>query len=66
MTTPRVTELPRRMEVLSADTFLANAPAPAQTAVVLAFRPRDGRRRSFPARGAGVPRVVALHGDDVA
>ncbi len=65
MTTPRVTELPRRMEPLSADTFLADAPA-RTSAVVLPFRPRDGRRRSRPVRGTGGPRVVVPYGDDAA
>jgi len=73
MTTPRVIELPRRMEALSADTFIGDAPVAAtparperEQAVVLPFRPRAGRRRSRPARHAPTGPVVVPYGDDAA
>lgn len=60
MTTPRVTELHRRLEATSPDTFLTAAAAddgPLATVVVL--RPRDGRRRRPRARrGAPALRLV--------
>ena len=52
MTSPRVTELPRRLEPAGRDTFLTAAEADASSSVayvgnVVALRPRDalGRRR---------------------
>jgi len=47
MTTPRVIELPRRLEPTSLDTFLGGCDD-RPPAVVVALRPRDGagRRRS--------------------
>ena len=65
MTTPRVTELPRRMEQISADTFLGDVPA-RPLAVVLPFRPRSARRHPRPARGAAIAPGVAPYGDDAA
>jgi hypothetical protein len=65
MTTPRVTELPRRMAEIGADTFLGDAPL-RPLAVVLPFRPRSARRRPRPARGAAIAHVVAPYGDDAA
>ena len=48
MTSPRVIELPRRLEPVARDTFLGAAEAGAPRAVsylgnVVALRPRDGR-----------------------
>jgi len=65
MTTPRVTELPRRMEPIGADTFLGQAPQ-RPSAVVLQFRPRSGRPRPRLVRGVPAPRLVGPPGDDVA
>jgi len=64
MTTPRVIELPRRMERSGADTFLGAEPERA-TAVVLPFRPRSGRRRPRTSRAVPAPPFVPF-GDDVA
>lgn len=63
MTTPRVTELPRRLEPICSDTFLSaredEAPAPRKLAavresrplgVVLQLRPRDPLTPSRPAK----------------
>jgi len=46
MTSPRVVELPRRLEPVSRDTFLSDADAPrhdAHVAPVISLRPRDAR-----------------------
>jgi hypothetical protein len=61
MTTPRVTELPRRLEPSSPDTFLGTRAAPAAPAAcdtrplatVVQLRPRDplAPRRRSSARG---------------
>jgi len=56
MTTPRVTELPRRLESTGADTFLSGCDAEARPlAAVVPLRPRDPlalRRPGRPRRGA--------------
>jgi hypothetical protein len=56
MTSPRVVELPRRLEPVSRDTFLSGdvgAPrSAARLAPVVPLRPRDARR---PQRLAGEP-----------
>jgi len=65
MTTPRVTELPRRMEPIGADTFLGESPQ-RPSAVVLQFRPRSGRPRPRLVRGAPAPPAAGPYGDDVA
>jgi hypothetical protein len=55
MTSPRVIELPRRLEPVARDTFLAGSETAAPRAVshvgnVVALRPRDARsRRRAPA-----------------
>jgi hypothetical protein len=54
MTTPRVTELPRRLEPSSRDTFLGPADE-APLAVVLQMRPRDARRPPNRRRRASRP-----------
>jgi hypothetical protein len=56
MTSPHVTELPRRLEPVSRDTFLGGIePRPrAELAQVVALRPRDPMaRRRRPTRGLG-------------
>ena len=59
MTTPRVTELPRRLEPVGGDTFLAGCEAaPRPLAVVLAFRAPAGRTRALPRRTAPALRLV--------
>jgi hypothetical protein len=64
MTTPRVIELPRRLEPTSADTFLSGCEADLRPlAVVLPLRGRDtvpGRRPPHPRRG---PRPTRPTGD---
>jgi hypothetical protein len=62
MTTPRVVELPRRLEPISRDTFLGAGEAEAPLAVVVALRPRGalGSRRAARARGARQLRAVPL------
>jgi hypothetical protein len=61
MTTPRVTELPRRLEPVGGDTFLAGyEAAPRPLAVVLPFRAparrtRAPQRRNTPALHLVVP-----------
>ncbi len=69
MTTPRVTELPRRLEPSSRDTFLgAREDAPIDRrplATVVALRPRDPlapRRRPPARRGPRPLRAVAAIG----
>lgn len=56
MTTPRVVELPRRLEPTSADTFLGGCESDVlPLAVVLPLRARDsaaGRRSPRPRRGS--------------
>jgi hypothetical protein len=64
MTTPRVTELPRRLEPTSLDTFLGDSAPPARV-VPLFSRDRDrdrdpGRR---PPRGRRSGRAVRPMGD---
>ncbi|MDX6681472.1 MAG: hypothetical protein QOG94_1511 [Solirubrobacteraceae bacterium] len=46
MTTPSVTELPRRLEPTSIDTFLGGDPRPLARVVPLHSRERDPARRS--------------------
>jgi len=62
MTSPRVVELPRRLEPVSRDTFLgADADAPrydAHVAAVVRLRPRDSRGLRRPA-GEPVPPIAA-------
>jgi hypothetical protein len=59
MTTPRVTELPRRLEPVGGDTFLAgDEPAPRPLAVVLPFRAPTGRPRSRSRRNDRALHVV--------
>jgi hypothetical protein len=50
MTTPRVTELPRRLEPSSRDTFLGSDDETAPLAVVLQLRPRSTHRSLRAAR----------------
>ena len=57
MTSPRVIELPRRLEPVARDTFLGAVEAGAPRAVsylgnVVALRPRDGRGAPVPPRPA--------------
>jgi hypothetical protein len=70
MTTPRVVELPRRLEPISRDTFLGAggvelqdaSEADAPLAAVVTLRPRDARAFRRPARarrGARPLRAVA-------
>lgn len=70
MTTPRVIELPRRLEPISRDTFLGAGEGEPPTArehdaplaVVVAIRPQDARvMRPVPRRrrGARALRIVA-------
>jgi hypothetical protein len=71
MTTPRVVELPRRLEAISRDTFLGAGEVQAPLAVVVALRPRGapGPRRALTARAGTRPlRAVADlgPGDDAA
>jgi hypothetical protein len=69
MTTPRVTELPRRLEPSSPDTFLRGCGEEAPLAVVVQLRPRDPlapRRPAMARRRARVARPVAWHGPDTA
>jgi hypothetical protein len=53
MTTPHVTELPRRLEPISKDTFLGGGPEGEQRppGVVLQLRPRAPRRGPRPPLG---------------
>jgi hypothetical protein len=58
MTTPRVVELPRRLEPISRDTFLATGEIDVPLAVVVTLRPRDARgmrRPTMVRRGARPP-----------
>jgi hypothetical protein len=57
MTTPRVVELPRRLESTSNDTFLGGCASDAPLAAVVQLRPRTGLRsvRSQPVRRGGRP-----------
>lgn len=57
MTTPRVIELPRRLEPVTRDTFLAATEAGprGELAQVIAFVPRERRRRP----AAPVPSAAA-------
>lgn len=50
MITPRVVELPRRLEPISRDTFLGAGEVDVPLAVVVALRPRDARGMRRPAR----------------
>jgi hypothetical protein len=68
MTTPRVTELPRRLEPSSPDTFLRGC-GEAPLAVVVQLRPRDPlvpRRRPAARRSARALRPVIMSGPDAA
>ena len=52
MTTPHVTELPRRLEAISQDTFLGDtAREQRPPGVVLQLRPRAARRSPRPPLG---------------
>jgi hypothetical protein len=63
MTTPRVTELPRRLEPTSLDTFLGDS-APAARVVPLFSRDRDrDPSRRPPPRGRRSSRAVRPMGD---
>jgi hypothetical protein len=67
MTTPRVTELPRRLEPSSPDTFLRGCDGPL--AEVIQLRPRDPRaprRPSTARRGARALRAVTMPEPDAA
>jgi hypothetical protein len=71
MTTPRVTELPRRLEPIGNDTFLGGCEVDAgPLASVLPLRPRDplAVRRSARARRGGPrpPRPTTGPGDEAA
>jgi hypothetical protein len=62
MTTPRVVELPRRLEPISRDTFLGAGDVAAPLAVVVALHPRGAlgtRRPPRAIRGASPLRAVA-------
>jgi hypothetical protein len=61
MTTPTVTELPRRLEPTSLDTFLGD-PGPPARVVPLFSRDRDPGRRP-PPRGRRGNRTVRPMGD---
>jgi hypothetical protein len=61
MNSPRVTELPRRLEAVTRDTFLGASdtrPRP-RGAEVIAFRARGRRALSQPRRGAPAPPAAA-------
>jgi hypothetical protein len=62
MTTPRVTELPRRLEPTSLDTFLGD-PGPAARVVPLFSRDRDRDPSRWPPRGRRSGRAVRPMGD---
>ncbi|MDX6676357.1 MAG: hypothetical protein QOE31_409 [Solirubrobacteraceae bacterium] len=62
MTTPRVTELPRRLEPTSLDTFLGD-PAPPSRVVQLHSFDRDGDPRRRPPRGPRSSRKLRPMGD---
>jgi hypothetical protein len=69
MTTPRVTELPRRLEPSSPDTFLRGCGEAAPLAVVVQLRPRDPlapRRSATARRNTRTLRPVAWLGPDAA
>jgi hypothetical protein len=69
MTTPRVTELPRRLEPSSPDTFLRGCEETAPLADVVQLRPRDplAARRMARARRVARPlRPLAWPGPDSA
>jgi hypothetical protein len=61
MNSPRVIELPRRLEAVTRDTFLGGsetAPRP-RGAEVIPFRTRGRRVRPQPRRGGPAPRAAA-------
>jgi len=60
MTTPRVTELPRRLEPTSLDTFLGDFPPLAR---VVPLHSRDRDLRSRPPRGRRSSRELRPMGD---
>jgi hypothetical protein len=60
MTTPHVTELPRRLEPTSLDTFLGDC---APMAVVLQLRARDGVAGRRPAHARRAVRALRPTGD---
>ncbi len=64
MTTPRVIELPRRLEATSADTFLGvHGPDLRPLAQVVALRPRDRRPHSGRISYAALSLVVGPDDD---
>ncbi len=68
MTTPRVTELPRRLEPSSPDTFLRGC-GDGPLADVVQLRPRDPlapRRPAMPRRAARERRLAFVPGPDTA
>jgi hypothetical protein len=61
MNSPRVIELPRRLEAVTRDTFLAGSETGSRhrSAEVIAFRPRARLVRPQPRRGAPAPPAAA-------
>lgn len=63
MTSPRVIELPRRLEPVSPDTFLGGVvlafPPPIRSADVVTLRPGDARGLHWPPASAPPPPAAA-------
>jgi hypothetical protein len=63
MTTPRVVELPRRLEPISRDTFLGTGEVDAPLAVVVTLRPRTALGPRRPVRTRRGPRPLRVVAD---